>query len=61
MKKTLPSTLLMLSLFAVFGACSGFETLEVVYSSPANHAYGVADDAAVEIAFSGDVERDGVE
>ena len=61
MKKTLPLTLLILSLFAVLGACSGFETLEVVYSSPANHAYGVADDAAVEIAFSGDVERDGVE
>ncbi len=61
MNKTLPSTLLMLSLFAVFSACSGFETLEVVYSSPANHACGVADDAAVEIAFSGDVERDGVE
>ncbi|HSV97228.1 MAG TPA: Ig-like domain-containing protein [Spirochaetota bacterium] len=61
MKNTFPMAFCMLSLFAFLGGCSGFETLEVVYSSPENHALGVAEDAPVEIAFNSDVERDSLE
>ncbi len=42
-------------------ACSGFETLEVVYSSPHNHADGVREDAPIEIAFNNDVRKDDID
>jgi hypothetical protein len=48
--------------FSVLISCdTDFDTLKIVYSSPAKNSYGVLSDFAVEIEFNNDVNRTDIE